>query len=142
MKVIAFYICLVFSACTEKVDRNHLIFRDSISAIERNILIVDSLLSKLPEQTDPDRIQSYYYEIIDGDSLLFIHGNQIGDIHRIPVKSLAKHLNMSNAESSKFKGASLILLKNDIAHCLNDFCGWTYVYQFSNDRRPVQTINL
>jgi len=127
-------------SCSNKEDRDHLIFKGSTSLIEGNMQLLDSLLPDFPPQQNLDWIQSYYYETEDGDSILFINAVKVGNINNVKAKTIARHLNMNESQSSKFLRASLVLLRNNISHCLFDKCGWTYVYKFSNDRgeyRPV-----
>jgi hypothetical protein len=136
---IAFLLAIVIWSCKAKVDRNNLAFNSSVAEIERNMLLLDSILIHFPEQKK-NVIRSYYYEVDSTDTTLFVNAEKVGEIHNVDISHIAKQLNLSAQDATKFVDASLLLLRNNVGHRLEDRCGWIYVYKLSNDRgefRPL-----
>ncbi|MEO6283208.1 MAG: hypothetical protein ABIN80_24035 [Dyadobacter sp.] len=135
----AFLIAIAIWSCKAKVDRDHLVFNSSVAEIENSILLIDSILVSFPE-TKKNVIRSFYYKIDEGDTLLFINSEKIGNIHDVDTSLIATTLNVTRNQATKVIDASLILLRNDVSHRLEDQCGWIYVYKYSNERgefRPL-----
>ncbi|KAA0991683.1 hypothetical protein [Dyadobacter aurulentus] len=131
---------LLLISCATTEDREHLIFIDKIDQIEVNMLTVDSIIPLLPPQNDASKIQSYFYKVLDKDTILYINFQKIGSISKPSTHGKVDSILNDKSKSAKFIAASRILARNNLTHCLNDFCGWVYVYKFSNDRgayRPV-----
>ncbi|MCF2497612.1 hypothetical protein [Dyadobacter chenhuakuii] len=136
---IAFLLAIVISSCKGKVDRNHLAFISSVEEIERNMLLLDSILIHFPEQKK-NVIRSYYYDVNGADTMLSVNAEKVGEIHKVDISRISRELNLSTHHARQFVDASLLLLRNNVGHRLEDQCGWIYVYKLSNDRgefRPL-----
>jgi hypothetical protein len=76
---ISVMVILVLSGCNSE-DRNHSIFADDIKQIEKNMLIINDLLPLILPQKDSMKIQSYFYDIEDQDTILYINAEKIGSM--------------------------------------------------------------
>jgi hypothetical protein len=97
---IAFLLAIVIWSCKAKVDRNNLAFNSSVAEIERNMLLLDSILIHFPEQKK-NVIRSYYYEVDSTDTTLFINAEMVGEIHNVDISHIAKQLNLSAQDAQQ-----------------------------------------
>jgi hypothetical protein len=84
-------------------------------------------------------IRSYYYEINEGDTPMFVNAEKVGGIHKVDLEQVVNALNITEDQAHKVVDVSIILLCNDIRNCLEDSCSWSYNYKYSNDRDPVSS---